>query len=298
MDNITTSSVSNAPDISGASNSLSPPNGKKKEHPIVSYGIICFVLVTNSLGTKTPKYLIYQRRDNYEYIDILRGNWSNEDRFRVLASSLSRDEKERLMSYTFKELWDDLWIIHNSKIHTDGYERALRKYESIRPKLHGILNDIASHPMSDLSSDPPWGFPKGKKLEGHRTQERESDIECALREFTEETRLSTQDMICWNIHPFSETYRGNNNKVYSTYYYLAESKQVLDIEKLDTPHCIRQTALSEESETAEWKTFAEACLKLNPRRQTILKKVHHLIETRYSDFSPFEMLPPPGFEEM
>src|SRR5687767_9291966 len=108
-----------------------PPPKKKKEYPIVSYGIICFVL--GSEPGVSPRYLIYQRRDNYEYIDILRGNWNNEERFRALVGALSKEERDRLMSYTFKELWDDLWIIHDSKIHADGYDRAHKKYESIRP---------------------------------------------------------------------------------------------------------------------------------------------------------------------
>ena len=249
-------------------------NSEIKDHSkksIHSYGIILFAKDGPDL-----KYLIYQRRDNYEYIDILRGNWSTEERFQELMKALSDEEKERLRSYTFKELWDDLWIARGSRVHTNGYERAKKKYEQILPQLHDILNSPS------MGIEPPWGFPKGKKI-----TEEEGDTECALREFHEETRLSIDNVELWETLPFVEIYKGNNDKLYSTNYYLAESPQIMEIQKMETPDCIRTTALSEESADAMWVSFEEACAKLNPRRSAILKRINMLIIDKYDELSPF-----------
>ena len=282
------------------------------ERPIVSYGIILFTIsvtqeetygcyesksLRDRLGRiedhtswevkldlpqkAVPKYLIYQRRDNYEYIDILRGNWNTEERFRELVRALSPEERERLLSYTFKELWDDLWIIHGSKIHTDGYERAKKKYELIRSQLHTILSNATPG-----STEPPWGFPKGKKLTDGSG---EKDTECALREFSEETRMDIKDVVLWDTLSFDEVYKGNNDKLYSTHYYLAEAPYQMDITHMETPGCIRNKTLSEESADALWVTYEEACLKLNPRRQGILRRINMLIENRYYELSPFAL---------
>jgi ADP-ribose pyrophosphatase YjhB (NUDIX family) len=249
------------------------PKPKCSKYVIASYGIILFAMVAGE-----PKFLVYQRRDNYEYIDILRGNWYSEGRFKELASVLSRDEKQRLREYTFKELWDDLWINHSSYIHNDGYDKAIKKYQTIRSKIPEIMDDVSV----SFNSDPPWGFPKGKKLD----QKHETDLECALREFSEETRLPVDELTIWDVRPFSEVYRGNNDKYYSTYYFLAEVPSELEITKISTPQCIRQEAISEEAADARWLGCSEACLKLAPRRQTMLKKIVHLIKTKYNELSP------------
>lgn len=246
---------------------------KTQQYVIMSYGLILFTMVGGE-----PKFLVYQRRDNYEYIDILRGNWHSEERFRELFSALSKEEKQRLREYTFQELWDDLWIDHNSHIYSDGYQRALKKYQTIKAKIPEIMEEGSI----SFNIEPPWGFPKGKKQD----QNQETDLECAIREFAEETRLPTSDIHIWKGKPYSENYKGNNNKPYATYYFLAEVRNEMEVVKMTTPQCIRKEAVSEEAADARWMTFPEACLKLAPRRQAILKKIMHLIETKYIELSP------------
>lgn len=248
----------------------------RNQYVIVSYGIILFTMANSTFGE--PKFLIYQRRDNYEYIDILRGNWNSESRFRELFSALSKEEKQRIREYTFQELWDDLWINHSSHIHSDGFERAQKKYLTIKSRIPEIMDEE----RIIFNSEPPWGFPKGKKME----QRQETDLECALREFSEETRLPVDEISIWETKPYSEIYKGNNNKSYATHYFLAEAPGEMKITKMQTPQCIRPDAVSEEAADARWMTCSEACLKLVPRRQVILKKIVHLIKTRYNELSP------------
>lgn len=239
--------------------------------PITSYGIIVFY---NDPVLQAPKFLIYQRRDTYEYMDFLRGIWGNEKKLKDLFAAFSPLERKRIREYTFDELWDDLWITKENKIHRDGYDKAKKKFEAIKSKIPGLLDSA----VESNDKEPPWGFPKGKKND----YSKETDKECALREFEEETGLDTSKFKFWEKEVFVEIYKGNNGKAYRTFYYLAETKKPLDIKRIPTPNCIRQDTVSDEAEDAMWVTLEEASFKLAARRQTILKKIVKKI-TKTSD---------------
>jgi 8-oxo-dGTP pyrophosphatase MutT (NUDIX family) len=64
-----------------------------------------------------------------------------------------------------------------------------------------------------------WGFPKGKKYFN------ESDIDCAIREFTEETGINRKYLTIMNkFGIITETLNGTNNLTYNYYYYVSFSK--------------------------------------------------------------------------
>ena len=243
--------------------------------PITSYGLILFCIPP---GGGAPKFLIYQRRDNYEYIDILRGNWNNEKRLRELFAALSPTERQRIREYTFEELWDDLWVSRENAIHRDGFEKARKRYEMIKDKIPDFLEEVGPE-FTGACSEPPWGFPKGKKNGD------EDEKDCALREFEEETGLPVDNVVIWETNYYAEHYKGNNGKPYCTYYYIAETPTLFPVKRVATPGCIRPDAVSDEAEDARWMTYEEACMKLGARRQGLLKKVLHLIGTSYDQYS-------------
>lgn len=271
------------PRFGGAKKKASPST-----KPIVSYGIILYHWV---VGTDPPvdsldfpkrartienlRFLVYQRRDTYEYIDLLRGIWSSDKKLREMCMLLSAEEKQRLREYDFRALWDDLWTAHGSNIHLEGYDRAQRKYESIREK---VLEYISITPPSYLSTPvvgPPWGFPKGKR------NEREREVDCALREFREETRLSIDTVrILEGVPLLEEQYTARNQKSYHIYYFLAESTEQMPVRKYNTEGCIRPQAVSEEAADARWVTYQEACTLLDGRKSTILSNAIELILLR------------------
>lgn len=270
---------------------------KKISRPIASYGIILFCIDATD---GRPRYLIYQRRDNYEYIDIIRGNWNNEKRLKELFAALSAEEKDRLSRFSFRELWDDLWVTHGSNMHLEGFEKARKRFESFSNDIPKIIEGLPAPATfgGDHANEPQWGFPKGKKNVYTQSGRKETDQECALREFGEETRLSTDGIILWGsgcpnvggtapLRVYAEFYKGNNGKPYCTYYFLAEISKMERITRMKTPGCIRSDAVSDEAANAKWMTFEEALGKLVPRRQNILRKVNHLIETSYEIYSPF-----------
>ena len=273
--------VHNSSNASNNSFSGFYPNGNHKfktPPPIMSYGVILFVMV----GT-TPTFLLYHRRDSYEYMDFIRGVWANEKRLPGLFALMSEEEKVRIRNYTFQELWDDLWVDHTGNIYHEGYARAIQKYESVRNKIPYYLDNIRS------VADPPWCFAKGKKNDNKK----ESDLACALRELGEETRISTTSIRPWPVKPFTEYYKGSNNKAYCTHYFLAECPAILPIMKFETIECIRQYAVSEEASDAKWFPLDEAISRVNVRRQGLLKKIGQLIQTDYNRLSPVGGSPVP-----
>ena len=80
---------------------------------------------------------------------------------------------------------------------------------------------------------PEWEFPKGRR------SNRENNIQCAIREFEEESGLSSNDYtLLENVSPISETYKGSNGVNYKHVYYLAfyigaDTKPLIDPEKYE-----------------------------------------------------------------
>ena len=249
---------------------------KKKPQPIHSYGIIlyrysgdCQNKGTGGIGTgRELQFLLYKRRDNFEYMDFLRGLWSSKGQLSSLFSLMNTDERERIRNYTFPELWNDLWVEHTSRIYRDGYDKAKKKYESINdfiPKFLSTTNSVVS--------STPWGFPKGKK-----NSTKEKSVSCAKREFTEETGIPQSLIDIIHYMPFTERFTGSNGKVYATNYYLAKVNADCIFKRVQTPQCIRESTISEEASEVEWFTYEEACSKLSVRRQEILRDVKGAIK--------------------
>lgn len=229
-------------------------------------------------------FLLQQRRDSYEYMDFLRGIWKNEEEVKKQLTLMSKEERDRLVDSReqFDKLWNDLWVLDNTKTHSKQYKHAKYKFNLVKDKIPFLIDQI----QVLITVEPPWGFPKGRK--NFYNSKLETNIECAFREFCEETMMSSESIKIWNIKPYNETFKASNNKIYCTYYYLSEVPYIIPIKKINTPLGIRKTTISDEVGDLKWMTFAEACEKLEPRKQNILKNVYHLIKTKYNVYSPFK----------
>lgn len=237
---------------------------KRREKVVISYGIILFMR-NKDTGIN---FLLYKRRETYDYMEFLVGNWKTIDRATGMFVRMTHEERDRIRNYTFDELWKDLWVYHNFRYFREGYDRAYRQYNIIKRYIPHIL-DATSTDIDDL----PWAFPKGKK-----NQSSEPGIDCALREFKEETRFDTSDFI---IHrygaPYREIYRGSNGKLYSTYYYLAETNSQQQVRYMNTPHCIRKKTVTSEALDVKWMTYEEASISVSRNRRMMLKMIYNLL---------------------
>ena len=175
--------------------------------PITSLGIIGYKFFDNEV-----KYILIQRKHSYGYVDFIRGkyDYENINYINQLFLEMSKNEIKNIFSKDFSELWKEIW--GNNKIYNDEYKQSNQKFNKII-ELKDELN------LDSKWESPEWGFPKGRR------NINESNKNCAIREFCEETNLKKEDInIKSEIYPISEIFVGSNNIRYKHIYYVAEVK--------------------------------------------------------------------------
>ena len=221
---------------------------------ILRYGVIVFRHSDEGL-----QFLMIRRKDSFGYIDFIRGKYVcyNIEQIQQTIDEMSKYEKERLMNEPFEKLWKNLW--GDCKMQYKGEEVASsKKFELIKNGI--VINDekITLEQLVKSSTtnweETEWEFPKGRR------NFQEKDIECALREFQEETGYSSKTLsVVENLLPFEETFIGSNHKCYKHKYYLAYMN---DIEERDEDS-LENYQRSEVSKL-EWKTVGECLESIRP----------------------------------
>ena len=268
----------------------------KRGYPITSYGIILFVQrkeddsktdpspTDHRSGAEVTKsvkrnFLLYQRRDTYEYIEFIRGMWETIDEVKNFFSLMSNEERSRLQDHTFDELWDDFWIRRPSGLNDHTLSRSRTKYSQIQP----YIKDLIKETRGRVGDKAPWGFPKGRKNSG------ENPLMCAVREFEEETHIKRDTLQVWDMPVLTENFIGSDDRSYATVYYIAEYKPLdapLTQEEcelpslIETPKGIRKYTASTEAFRIQWFSFEDARKKLPPFRQDILFQAVKYIDER------------------
>ena len=180
--------------------------------PVLSYGILCF--------TEEHKILMIQRKDSISYIEFLRGKYdlNNPAYILDLLNTCSLEERKRIQSYSFDDLWNILWFSgKNKKKQTDRMVKEYHKSKGMFERLHESkqLCKLVDKCHKEYET-PEWEFPKGRR------STREGNMDCATREFEEETDLSSDEYILFrNVIPLSEEFTGSNGVRYKHIYYLA-----------------------------------------------------------------------------
>lgn len=244
--------------------------------PIISYGIILFC---KSNATNKPKYLMIRRRNTFGYIDFIRGRYSlnNISHLQGLFAEMSSEEKNNILQCDFGQLWTQMWGLMRMGIqHRHEESCSKKKFDCIKcdgivgdcGKIYGI-NDLILTKSDDIAwTEPEWEFPKGR-----RNFYQEKDIECAVREFEEETGLGKNNInIVSNIMPFEEIFIGSNNKSYKHKFFLAFSDHELD--ELHNFQC-------SEVSCVEWKSFDECIQCMRPyclEKKRILSNINKIVE--------------------
>jgi len=221
--------------------------------PITSYGIITFRSSVEGL-----QFLMIRRKDSFGYIDFIRGKYSlyNLKQLLNIIDEMSITEKKRILELSFDTLWIEMWGEFNSQFK--GEENiSKKKFEMLKEgitlsdKIY-TLKDIVE--MSKTSwKETEWEFPKGRR------NQKEKDLDCALREFEEETGISKDKLIVIeNILPFEEIFIGSNHKSYKHKYFLA----LMDKLEIDTYH-LTNFQVTEVSKL-EWKTVDKCLESIRP----------------------------------
>jgi ADP-ribose pyrophosphatase YjhB (NUDIX family) len=219
--------------------------------PITSYGIVLF-----RSSEKGIQYLMIRRKDSFGYIDLIRGKYSsyNVEQIQKSVDEMSICEKERLRTESFDNLWKTMWGGSNGMQYKGEEIAASKKFDIIKNGIQVNLDKITLDDIIDNSKtrwdETEWEFPKGRR------NFQEKDLECALREFEEETGYSSKDItVIENLLPFEEIFIGSNHKSYKHKYYLAYMNDTVDI---------LQNFQKTEVSKLEWKTFNQCLYSIRP----------------------------------
>jgi ADP-ribose pyrophosphatase YjhB (NUDIX family) len=236
---------------------------------------------SSSFSTNTSsqfQYLLIRRKDSLSFAEFVRVkyNISDVEYIKKMLKNMSKDEHAFLQDATSPdEIWNRLWT-SKKKSRT-----RINEYNRVKKKLGLLLNGAKDKydnlfTIKSLLSDittvricPEWGFPKGRRVP------KESDIQCAIREFCEETDIHRYDIhLLKKIGPVEEIFTGSNNVIYKHIYYIAELKNNINVSV--NPNNIHQKA---EIGDIKWFNKKETIKKLEAKN-----KERIAIFTRVSDY--------------
>lgn len=235
--------------------------------PITSYGIIVFRHSMDGI-----QYLMLRRKDSFGYIDLIRGKYSpyNIPQIQTFVDEMSISEKERILTQPFNQLWSEMWGEPNSFQYKNEEIISSKKFESIR---NGVLIDNETITLADIVNnsktnwqETEWEFPKGRR------NGKEKDLDCALREFKEETGIDSELLsVIENVLPFEEIFIGTNHKSYKHKYFLAYMNEVDD--SLDKYQITEVSKL-------EWKNFEKCIHDIRPynlEKKDLITNIHNVL---------------------
>jgi 8-oxo-dGTP pyrophosphatase MutT (NUDIX family) len=217
------------------------------KEPITSYGIIAYRLINSEY-----QFLMIRRKNSFGYIDYIRGKYSPYNIYQVqnIVDEMSLFEKTQLLNNSFETLWKNMWGDVSNFQYKNEEHASLKKFElmkegvNINNEIFTIQNIIQN--SKTIWNETEWEFPKGRR------NYKEKDLDCALREFEEETGISKNKInIIENVLPFEEIFIGTNHKSYKHKYFLANmnnNEEILDNFQLT------------EVSKLEWKSL-ENCLE-------------------------------------
>ena len=222
--------------------------------PITSYGVIVF-----RSSDKGIQFLMIRRKDSFGYIDFLRGKYiiHNKEQLQDMFNEMSTTEKERIGHHDFTTLWNMMWGETSNLYQFKNEEmNSQKKFDLLK---NGIwLNNefiTLSYLIENSTTtwlETEWEFPKGRR------NYQEKDLDCAIREFEEETGYAQRDIvIVENLIPFEEIFIGSNHKSYKHKYYLAY---------MDKPENTNTLANFQKTEVSkmEWKTLDDCLESIRP----------------------------------
>jgi 8-oxo-dGTP pyrophosphatase MutT (NUDIX family) len=236
--------------------------------PITSYGIIVFRSSSDGL-----QFLMIRRKNSFGYIDFIRGKYSPYNIYQLqnLVNEMSISEKQRILTKSFSELVTEMWgDIYNSQFKNE----ELTSYKKFQQILEGIninseiitLEDIVKK-SNTAWEETEWEFPKGRR------NPKEKDLECALREFEEETGISSSKItIVENVLPFEEIFIGTNYKSYKHKYFLAYMN--------DSEEYLNNFQITEVSKL-EWKNIDQCLESIRPynlEKKLLITNINKVLE--------------------
>lgn len=184
--------------------------------------------------------VMVKKRCTYYFTLFILGAYrlSDNKRLLYLFSRMTPEEKLIVLTFNFETMWNHHWQTHNNNPKFNRKKIAdFSVYTAKKNKFDKLIMDDNGKRIRHLisisrNSSLIWEIPKGRKDFDH-----ENDIECAVREFQEETGISKDYYrILPEIKPFKTVERDGDTYYISTYYVAVPTKQIklrIDFDMLD-----------------------------------------------------------------
>lgn len=194
---------------------------KNCKYPIMSLGHLLF-----RIDDEVPKILMVQRKDSLCYIEFIRGKYNlyNIDYIQILINKCTQEEKQNILTKPYETLWRELWLISDDSTEPLESTEYLKGFNKFNKLSNGFLFQKTNKFITiqyfvknsnKAYSSTEWEIPKGRR------NKCESNLDCAKREFSEETNYIESDYkLIKNIQPFTEEFVGENGVRYKYIYYI------------------------------------------------------------------------------
>lgn len=218
-----------------------------------------------------------RRKNTFGFIDFMRGKYvhNNIEHLQSIFDEMSILEKEIIKHNNFDTLWRMMWGIQDC-IGIQYKSEDISSQKKFEVLKNGIqvgeeteifnLDTLINNSMTSWK-ETEWEFPKGRR------NYQEKDLDCAIREFEEETGFSKKDIkIIENLMPIEEIFIGSNHKSYKHKYFLAYTEHINnDLDKY------QETEVSK----LEWKTLEECleCIRpYNLEKKNMIININKVLE--------------------
>lgn len=231
--------------------------------PVLSCGIFLLDKPNLPIDTQEARLLMVRRKDSMSFAEFMRGRYdpANTEYIGRLFQNMTLKEQSILASEPFDTIWKQLWGDDRSSEYTTSRDRfnSLDRYNLMKTYL-------------STYTEPEWGFPKGRRMKG------ETDLECAIREFGEETNIPREAYVILRNILLEETFIGLNNIQYRHVYFVAVLRQpgMVNLQQKFTAMQRREIS------AIGWKSFAEVYALIRPHhveRPRMLDQLRDILET-------------------
>jgi ADP-ribose pyrophosphatase YjhB (NUDIX family) len=232
--------------------------------PVLSCGIFLIDSPALPVDATQMRILMIRRKDSMSFAEFMRGKYepTDLDYLGRLVKNMTLKEQSAMVCEPFEVLWKQLW---GDDRMTSDYAVSREKFNQLN-RLELMLNNLSSY------IEPEWGFPKGRRMRG------ETDLDCALREFGEETNIPREAFVVLRNIVLEETFMGLNGIRYRHVYFvgLLKHPEMLNLTQRFTPMQKREIS------GIAWKSFAEAQALVRPHhveRMGMLNQLKDIVET-------------------
>lgn len=236
--------------------------------PVLSCGVLLMDRPALPIRDEDVRVLMVRRKDSMSFAEFMRGKYDPENipYVSTLVQNMTVKEQSLLVCESFDTLWRQLW----------GDDRSSPDYAQSQEKFSTLDRFELMRKNLSVYTEPEWGFPKGRRMRG------ETDLACAIREFTEETNVPRESYTILKNIVLDETFTGLNGVRYRHVYFVALLKhpELVNLTQRFTPMQRREIS------GIGWKTFPEAHALVRPHhveRKQMLEQLRDILATFHTD---------------